>query len=389
MSNSIYHRTEIAESLAKRLLTPTALQESARDGLFITGVRRIGKTTFLQQDLIPALKKKGAFVIYADLWGNREHMSPTQTVLSELQTAFSNLSSPFSVSELKVDLKLLSLSFRADQVGETNGVSLAHAFREVIDKVQTDIVLIIDEIQETLKSESGQNLLAALKSARDAVNLRFPNPDNTHLLIIGTGSHRSFVAGMASKSSQAFYGADRMDFPLLEEDYVKWEAERIRMSEAEDSAILPSEDALLNGFQALGFRPKTFRKLLQDLQSFQGVNEVDEAFLLMCTSQARSDAEEFLSPIKTSDDITKFIFTEIAKSGELGCMNLYSTAFLKRLTESVGRTSLIRASSVQAKLNKMQKLDWIYPVRYGSYAVSDPQAALVWLDHLEEYLNGF
>lgn len=70
-------------------------------------------------------------------------------------------------------------------------------------------------------------------------------------------------------------------------------------------------------------------------------------------------------------------------------MNLYSTAFLKRLTESVGRTSLIRASSVQAKLNKMQKLDWIYPVRYGSYAVSDPQAALVWLDHLEEYLNGF
>lgn len=65
---------------AKRLLTPTALQESARDGLFITGVRRIGKTTFLQQDLIPALKKKGALVIYADLWDNREHMSPTQTI---------------------------------------------------------------------------------------------------------------------------------------------------------------------------------------------------------------------------------------------------------------------------------------------------------------------
>lgn len=72
-------------------------------------------------------------MIYADLWGNREHMSPTQTVLSELQTAFSNLSSPLSLSELKVDLKLPSLSFKADQVGETNGVSLAHAFREVIE----------------------------------------------------------------------------------------------------------------------------------------------------------------------------------------------------------------------------------------------------------------
>lgn len=37
----------------------------------------------------------------------------------------------------------------------------------------------------------------------------------------------------------------------------------------------------------------------------------------------------------------------------------------------------------------MQKPDWIYPVRYGCYAVSYPPAAVVWLDHLEEYLNGF
>ncbi|MDE3011469.1 MAG: hypothetical protein KGI67_11330 [Pseudomonadota bacterium] len=33
-------------------------------------MRRIGKTTFLRGDLIPALEAQGAIVVYVDLWSN-------------------------------------------------------------------------------------------------------------------------------------------------------------------------------------------------------------------------------------------------------------------------------------------------------------------------------
>ena len=49
----LFHRTDYASDMAKQLLQPSALQLQVRSGVFLSGIRRIGKTTFLRQDLIP------------------------------------------------------------------------------------------------------------------------------------------------------------------------------------------------------------------------------------------------------------------------------------------------------------------------------------------------
>ena len=49
----IYRRPEMAVQMAKQLLHPGVLDEGLRSGLFLSGVRRTGKTTFLLNDLIP------------------------------------------------------------------------------------------------------------------------------------------------------------------------------------------------------------------------------------------------------------------------------------------------------------------------------------------------
>ena len=49
--------------MAQQLLNPGILAEGLRSGLFISGLRRTGKTTFLIPDLLPALEEKGAVVI--------------------------------------------------------------------------------------------------------------------------------------------------------------------------------------------------------------------------------------------------------------------------------------------------------------------------------------
>ena len=92
MSAPIFQRPDLALALSNRLLHPDALQLTSRDGLFLTGVRRIGKTTFIRRDLIPQLEKENALVIYIDLWENRGSISPAEAVLSQNKTIFSGIS---------------------------------------------------------------------------------------------------------------------------------------------------------------------------------------------------------------------------------------------------------------------------------------------------------
>ena len=60
-------------------------------------------------------------------------------------------------------------------------------------------------MQHALGTEDGNNVLFALKAARDAVNTRPETPG--YLLFLGTGSHKSLVADMATRRSQPFAGA--------------------------------------------------------------------------------------------------------------------------------------------------------------------------------------
>ncbi len=56
----VYRRSRLAAELAGRLLRPGVLDEGLRSGLFLAGMRRTGKTTFLRTDLVPELEARGA-----------------------------------------------------------------------------------------------------------------------------------------------------------------------------------------------------------------------------------------------------------------------------------------------------------------------------------------
>ena len=191
-SRDVFHRHEYAEDMARQLLQPSSLQLQVRSGVFLSGIRRIGKTTFLRQDLIPTLEAMGALVIYVDLWADRSKSTASlvqeavQDTLTQLTTSGSRLLDRFK--GLNMGAGGFSFGFQLDIVGKKGGATLAQAFTELVDKVQTSVVLIVDEVQQALGSEEGSHLMFALKAARDAVNTRPQTPG--HLLIVGTGSHK-------------------------------------------------------------------------------------------------------------------------------------------------------------------------------------------------------
>ena len=132
--SSIYRRTELAAKMAQQLIHPGVLDEGLRSGLFLSGPRRIGKTTFLVNDLIPALEAASALVIYVDLWTDTGR-SPVSLLQAAVRKALEDLATPSAslVARLKhlsgADLSVMGFKFgfKLDSVGAPEGATLAHS----------------------------------------------------------------------------------------------------------------------------------------------------------------------------------------------------------------------------------------------------------------------
>ena len=251
---NIYRRPELAAQMARQLVNPGVLDEGLRSGLFLSGLRRTGKTTFLLNDLIPALEEAGALVIYVDLWSDTQ-TSPALLVLAAVRKTLAELQLPASsilhklkrVGSADVGAFGFKFGFKLESVGTESGPTLAQALTEVVDQAKTNVVLIVDEVQHAITSDDGNQMLLALKSARDAINPRPGTPG--HFIFIGTGSHRALVSELTARRNQAFAGATSVPYPVLNSDYVEHLLNRLAQ---EGAAPLPSLAVAIQAFGTLG-----------------------------------------------------------------------------------------------------------------------------------------
>lgn len=103
--------------------------------------------------------------------------------LKELQTPGSSILETLKrVSNVDLGAAGFKFGFKLDRIGNPGGPTLAQALTEVVDQAKTDLVLIIDEVQQAISSDDGNQLLLALKAARDAINPR-PNTPGYFLFI--------------------------------------------------------------------------------------------------------------------------------------------------------------------------------------------------------------
>lgn len=237
----IFHRTQLAQDIARQLLKPSVLDLELRSGLFMFGPHRTGKTTFLIHDLVPALEEGGALVVYLNLSGALRDSS-IEMVQGAIREALLSTKSEAPRSALAVGLENLGL------VGET---TLSEALQALVDRAMIDIVLIVDEVQEAVSTLEGQRLLLALKAARDAINTRSVTPG--YFLFIGACSSRTACIEMTRGNSQAFLGAVCMNYPLLERDYVEFLLARLHK---EGHHSLPTIAVAEQLFRTLKHKPE-------------------------------------------------------------------------------------------------------------------------------------
>ena len=388
--SSIYRRPDLARAMAKQLLEPGVLDEGLRSGLFISGLRRTGKTTFLRNDLIPALEQAGALVIYVDLWSDTL-VSPSKLLHTAIRQTLQDLETPSSalldrlkrIGGLDIEALVFKFGFMVNSVGKENGPTLAHVLTEVVDKAKTDIVLIIDEVQHAITSEEGQQLLLALKAARDAINPRPATPG--HFIFIGTGSHRALVSELTARRNQAFAGATSIPFPLLENDYVEYLLERLAQ---QGTNRLPSLDVATQAFKTLGNRPEEMIKALRQLLTGSPMSVDPNTQLPVIAGTLRSMAADIeLMKVDQLGSLAQAVFGRIAGS-EGDAKGLFSADAAADYSKSVGRD--VRIDEIQPVVNQLVDDNIIMRRGHGLYCVTDPFVQEIWrerrdfLDRIED-----
>ena len=249
----IFHRPVLANQLAAKLRS-----RSFASGMFLTGPRRTGKSTFIRRDLVPALERNHrALVLYADLWERRAE-DPGDVIVGLVETALAEherlASSAFRRWTLK-RLKVPGVELELDESTAKRRPSLYQSIKRLSDLARRTVVLIIDEAHHTQTTQSGRDVLFMLKSARDQLN------DSPLLMfrVLMTGSHHAKIERPVRHKNQAFFCAPLQELPTLgDADYLAWE----RASNGPD--FLPELADMHEAFDVCLRRPELFHAACQD-----------------------------------------------------------------------------------------------------------------------------
>lgn len=375
---SYFRRQDLAEQMARQLLRPGILDQGLRSGLFLSGSRRTGKTTFLQQDLMPALEAHDAVVIYVDLWSDT-HAEPGALVHAAIRNALQELQTPASsvlarlarIKGLDVEALGVKFGFELADLGTKAGPPLAQALMEVVDKARTHVVLIVDEVQQVLATEQGAQLMLALKAARDAIN---PRPDTPgYFLFIGTGSHRAQVASLTLQGKQAFAGATSLSYPTLGDDYVEYLLDAVRA----EGAKVPSLAVAVAAFETLGHRPEELLRALRMVQQYVAA-QVDTFFPVIALTLKSASADVELRKIEDLGMLAMAVFERVVAAEE-GVRGLFSAESVSAYSAAVGHD--VTTDQVQRVADELRNANIIMRKSHGMYCVTDPFVRRAWLAH--------
>ncbi len=368
-TDPFFHRPDLANELANVILNEAVLAP-ARSGLFLAAPRRTGKSTFVREDLMPALEKRGAAVLYVDLWADKA-IEPGSAIVALVRSAFAQDDGFVLKMARKAGMDKVNvggLSFDVTKVGLGTGVSLSQALGALSDRVKAPIVLMIDEAQHAATTDEGNNALFALKAARDELN-------STHhfgLRIVATGSSRPKLAILRASKDQAFYKAMMRAFPPLGVDYVRWFV---------DNAGLPTQldvDRTLRSFERAAWRPEVLMQALGDLPDDNGVlppaGRLDDAFEVAVAAAIEESDEAMLKVVRALTPLQGVVLRVLAIQGD--AYTPYAVASLKAYSEQLAQldpdsVDKVNVPNVQSTLEALQAKSLVWRAAHGEYALEE------------------
>jgi len=314
------------------------------------------------------LEQRGAVVIYADLWADRG-ADPGDVIVAAIRQAMgrrdgviARLARSTGMDKVQVG----GLSFSVDKVGLAQGVPLSAALVALSDETKAMTVLIIDEAQHAITSESGQSALFALKAARDELNSSLHHG----LRVVATGSNRDKLAMLRNGKDQAFFGAPLVSFPPLDRDYVEWFVSHLPFKAELDN------DQVYRWFADAGYRPEMLGAAVDALVYDWDVQPGQYAERLRQRVQEQVDASnaESLRVVHSLTPLQSAVLRVMAKAGadfapfEAKTMGRYRST-LVAIAPNVQVEP--ETNNVQQALAALQEKALVWKAARGIYALED------------------
>lgn len=243
----------------------------------------------------------------------------------------------------------------------------------MVDQARRHVVLIIDEVQQAVTSDDGNQTLLALEAARDAVNQRPDTPG--HFILLGTGSPRALVAELTARRNQAFAGATSVPYLVVGSDYVGFLLQRLAQEGATD---LPSLQVATQAFATLGHRPEEMLKALRQLRPHVSTGRLADDYLPVIAATLRSSSAEIeLAKVEQLGSLASAIFGRIA-AAHGDARGVFSAEAAAAYSLAVGRP--VRIEEAQPVVNELLGANMIMRKGHGHYAITDPFVQGAWRD---------
>lgn len=366
-----FRRPKLAEQLCDAMQGEGLID--ARSGLFLTARRRVGKSTFLREDLVPEAQKRGWLTIYVDLWEDKS-ADPAFLLADAIKQAIAANEGLILKAARKTRLSKIAvlgtLTLDLDKAGLPEGVTLKDALSLLYEKAEKPIVLVVDEAQHALTTKQGSDAMFALKAARDHMNKSGAAPA---LMLVMTGSSRDKLTHLVINRSQPFFGSKVSPFPLLGRDFTDAFTDSINSGLATQNQLVPQD--VFEAFQLVGHRPEILRSIIGEVV-LQG-----EAPNL--TKLIRDGAQswhnliwgEYESLYGGLTALQKAVLTVMAAKG--ANFVPFSEEALAAYREQAGEQDF-SASTIQAVLQSLRERELVWKEARGSYAIEDDGFA-AWL----------
>jgi len=371
MADTVFHRTQLAERMAQGVMA-SAVGSAAASGLFLAAPRRTGKSTFVREDLRPALQNRGATVLYVDLWANRK-ADPGAVIVGAVRAALARHEGVVARLARSAGMEKVTVggvAFSLDRVGLGKEISLSAALAALSDETRQPIVLLIDEAQHAIATEGGYDALFALKAARDELN----SSEHHGLRIVATGSNRDKLAMLRNSKDQAFFGAPLVAFPPLDADYIQWFCKGVGLAGPLDP------DAVTKLFERAGHRPEILGAAADSIRFDFNIAPADAAaaFAQAVDEQIEEVDLQTLRVIQALTPLQSAVLRVLAREGEkyapfeAGTMERYR-AMLAALAP--GETMVPEVSNVQAALGALQDKSLVWKEKRGVYSLEESMTA--------------